>query len=51
VRYALLGLAHCRPGHPGYACAPVVRWVRRHGADVSRRAGLPHRRLLYRLRA
>jgi len=51
VRYALLGLARCRPGHPGYACAPVVRWVRRHGVDVSRRAGLPHRRLLYRLRA
>jgi 4-amino-4-deoxy-L-arabinose transferase-like glycosyltransferase len=51
VHYALLGLARCRPGHPGYACAPVVRWVRRHGTDVSRRAGLPHRRLLYRLRA
>jgi 4-amino-4-deoxy-L-arabinose transferase-like glycosyltransferase len=50
VRYALPGAARCGPRHR-YACAPVVRWVRRHGVDVSLRAGLPHRRLLYRLRA
>jgi 4-amino-4-deoxy-L-arabinose transferase-like glycosyltransferase len=49
VHYALLGLAHCRPHHPGYACAPVVRWVRKHGIDVSRQAGLTHRHRLYRL--
>ena len=49
VHYALLGLARCHPSHPGYACAPVVRWVRRHGVDVSHRAGFTHRHRLYRL--
>jgi hypothetical protein len=48
VRYALLGRKRCRRGG-NYACTPVVRWVRRHGVDVSRRAGLRHRGLLYRL--
>lgn len=50
VRYALLRDGRCRPAHPGgAACAPAVRWARRHGADVSRRAGLPHRGTLLRL--
>jgi 4-amino-4-deoxy-L-arabinose transferase-like glycosyltransferase len=47
VRYALLG-GRCAPGRRG-ACLPVVRWVRSHGRDVSRAAGLPRRGLLYRL--
>jgi hypothetical protein len=48
VRYALLGAQRCGP-QARYACTPVVRWVRRHGIDVSRRAGLRRRRVLYRL--
>ena len=48
VRYALIGRATCAAG-TGAGCAPVVRWARAHGTDVSRAAGLPHRGLLYRL--
>jgi hypothetical protein len=48
VRYALLGTQRCRPG-ASYACSPVVRWVRRHGVDVGRQAGLLSHRRLYRL--
>ena len=50
VRYALLGTAKCVRGK-GYACAPVVRWVRTHARDVSRAAGFPTRGVLYRLAA
>jgi hypothetical protein len=48
VRYALIGTARCVPGH-GYACTPVVRWVRSHARDVSLAAGFPHRGVVYRL--
>jgi hypothetical protein len=48
VRYALIGRVRCVRG-AGAGCAPAVRWVRSHGRDVSRRAGLPHRHTLYRL--
>ena len=48
VRYALLGTAKCIKGK-GYACAPVVRWVRHHGRDVSHAAGFPTRGVVYRL--
>ncbi len=50
VRYALIGRARCtvpRPASPG--CAPVSRWARAHGTDVSRDAGLPSSGALYRL--
>jgi len=30
-------------------CSPGAAWVRAHGVDVSRRAGLPHRGILYSL--
>jgi hypothetical protein len=30
--------------------APMVAWVRRHGTDVSRSAGLAHAGALYRIR-
>jgi hypothetical protein len=49
VRYALIGHVKCTPAGVGPGCAPVVRWVRSHGTDVSRAAGLPHRGMLYRL--
>jgi 4-amino-4-deoxy-L-arabinose transferase-like glycosyltransferase len=31
------------------ACSPPAMWVREHGADVSREAGLPHGKVLWRL--
>src|SRR4051812_36821338 len=48
VRYALLGQGSC-PRHAVSPCAPVLRWARAHGRDVSRtaRVGPPGR--LYRL--
>jgi 4-amino-4-deoxy-L-arabinose transferase-like glycosyltransferase len=48
VRYALVGDRCVRPGTA--ACAPVARWIRAHGVDVSASAGQPHRGLVYRLR-
>jgi 4-amino-4-deoxy-L-arabinose transferase-like glycosyltransferase len=49
VRYAFLDGA-CGPRSPAKsaACAPAARWVRAHGADVSREAGLG-RGVLWRL--
>jgi hypothetical protein len=49
VRYALIGHVKCTRQGRGAGCAPVVRWIRSHAADVSLRAGLPHRGVLYRL--
>jgi hypothetical protein len=50
VRYAFLN-TFC--GHTSTsanpACAEPVKWVREHGVDVSREAGLPRGGLLYRL--
>jgi 4-amino-4-deoxy-L-arabinose transferase-like glycosyltransferase len=50
VRFALLGDAcTAASGNERTGCLPVVRWARRHGVDVSRAAGQPHRGLLYAL--
>ena len=49
LRYALLGATKCTPAGRGSGCAPVVRFVRDTATDVSLRAGLPHRGILYRL--
>jgi len=50
VRYAFLN-APCphliSPRNP--ACSPPARWIREHGTDVSRKAGLPHSKVLWRL--
>jgi 4-amino-4-deoxy-L-arabinose transferase-like glycosyltransferase len=48
VRTVLLG-APCAPLSPDVftGCAPVARWVRAHGVDVSAAAGQPHRGFLY----
>jgi 4-amino-4-deoxy-L-arabinose transferase-like glycosyltransferase len=50
VRYAFLD-ATCRPGaaQRSSGCAPAVRWVRAHGTDVSREAGLGVHGVLWRL--
>jgi 4-amino-4-deoxy-L-arabinose transferase-like glycosyltransferase len=47
VRYAFLG-SFCGPAsqRPSAACSAPVLWIRAHGTDVSRRAGL-HDRTLY----
>ena len=50
VRYVLIGRPKC-VSHGIATCAPVLRWARAHGTDVSRAAGLPHRGVLYRLRS
>jgi hypothetical protein len=50
VRYALLS-GDCGP-HTARtlpACSPEAFWIRAHGRDVSSAAGLPRRRLLWRL--
>jgi 4-amino-4-deoxy-L-arabinose transferase-like glycosyltransferase len=50
VRYAFLN-TFC-PSHPSTlnpACSAPAKWVRAHGTDVSRAAGLSHGGLLYRL--
>jgi hypothetical protein len=50
VRYALLG-SRCPASAPktNAGCAPVALWVRAHGADVSRQAGLSAKGVLWRL--
>jgi 4-amino-4-deoxy-L-arabinose transferase-like glycosyltransferase len=50
VRYAFLN-SFCAGEAPDEnpACAAPVKWVRAHGTDVSRQAGLAHGGLLYRL--
>jgi 4-amino-4-deoxy-L-arabinose transferase-like glycosyltransferase len=50
VRYAFLDSV-CRPGAPATTagCAPAARWVRAHGTDVSRQAGLRVPGVLWRL--
>jgi hypothetical protein len=49
VRYALIGHVKCTPQGRGAGCAPVVRWIRAHAADVSIAAGMAHRGIVYRL--
>ncbi|HEY0516740.1 MAG TPA: glycosyltransferase family 39 protein [Solirubrobacteraceae bacterium] len=50
VRYAYLS-TFCSRRHVGAtvnaACAEPVLWIREHGTDVSRQAGLPKHKLLY----
>jgi 4-amino-4-deoxy-L-arabinose transferase-like glycosyltransferase len=50
VRYAFLD-SSCGPGAPKTTagCAPAALWVRAHGTDVSRQAGLRERGVLWRL--
>ncbi|HEV2998744.1 MAG TPA: glycosyltransferase family 39 protein [Solirubrobacteraceae bacterium] len=50
VRYAFIA-STCGPGAPRgeAACAPAAVWVREHGIDVSRAAGLPRARTLWEL--
>jgi 4-amino-4-deoxy-L-arabinose transferase-like glycosyltransferase len=50
VRYAFLDSV-CKPGSPKTTagCAPAARWVRAHGTDVSRQAGLHATGVLWRL--
>jgi len=50
VRYAFID-SICRPGAPKTTagCAPAARWVREHGKDVSRQAGLNVSGILWRL--
>jgi 4-amino-4-deoxy-L-arabinose transferase-like glycosyltransferase len=53
VRYAFLN-SPC-PHHTSAAsaknpaCSPPAMWIREHGTDVSREAGLPHAKVLWRL--
>ncbi|MGI8558894.1 MAG: ArnT family glycosyltransferase [Solirubrobacteraceae bacterium] len=51
VRYALLG-GDCGPHQSSKlpSCSPAAAWVRSHGVDVSRAAGLARARILWRLR-
>jgi len=48
VRYAFLN-APCphliSPKNP--ACSEPAKWIRAHGTDVSRAAGLPHKKVLW----
>jgi hypothetical protein len=50
LRFAILD-GGCGPGTSRLspACSPGAAWVRAHGIDVSRRAGLPHSHVLYQL--
>jgi 4-amino-4-deoxy-L-arabinose transferase-like glycosyltransferase len=51
LRFALLdGGCDPRDRSTSPACSPGAAWVRTHGIDVSRRAGLPHSHVLYLLR-
>lgn len=50
VRYAFLNSPcphHLSPNNP--ACSAPAQWVREHGTDVSREAGLDHGKVLWRL--
>ncbi len=50
VRYAFLNTfctSHASAVNP--ACSAPAKWVRAHATDVSRAAGLPHSKILYRL--
>lgn len=50
VRYAFLNTfctRHASAVNP--ACSAPAKWVRAHATDVSRAAGLPHSKILYRL--
>jgi 4-amino-4-deoxy-L-arabinose transferase-like glycosyltransferase len=50
LRYAFLG-SHCRAGSSkaGAGCTTAARWIRAHGVDVSRQAGLRVSGVLWRL--
>jgi 4-amino-4-deoxy-L-arabinose transferase-like glycosyltransferase len=51
LRFAVLdGGCGSRTPKSSPACSPGAAWVRAHGTDVSRRAGLPHSHVLYLLR-
>jgi len=51
LRFAVLdGGCDRRTSRLSPACSPGAAWVRAHGTDVSRLAGLPHNHVLYRLR-
>jgi 4-amino-4-deoxy-L-arabinose transferase-like glycosyltransferase len=48
VRYGLVARRHCGPDATGKAaCTATALWIRRHGVDVSRRAGLTGSEHLY----
>jgi hypothetical protein len=50
VRYAFLNSPcphHLSPKNP--ACSSPAKWIREHGTDVSREAGLKHNKVLWRL--
>ncbi|MBA3808901.1 MAG: glycosyltransferase family 39 protein [Solirubrobacterales bacterium] len=50
VRYAFLNTfctSHASVINP--ACSAPAKWIRAHASDVSREAGLPHSKILYRL--
>src|SRR5581483_5052925 len=49
VRYVLTDSKRCRAGSRRAGCLPAVQWARRHGADVSKEAGLAAPFRLYRL--
>jgi hypothetical protein len=48
VRYAFLN-TYCTQEDPSLnpACSSPARWIRAHGTNVSRQAGLPHDKTLY----
>jgi 4-amino-4-deoxy-L-arabinose transferase-like glycosyltransferase len=48
VRYAFLNTGCSRHGGPlNPACSPPAKWIRAYGTDVSHKAGLRHRRILW----
>ena len=50
VRYAFLNTfcgAHASLSSTNAACSAPVRWIRAHGTDVSRAAGLPRAGILW----
>jgi hypothetical protein len=47
VRYAYLNTFCSRNVRSDPACSAPVTWIRAHGTDVSRAAGLPRARTLY----
>ena len=51
LRFAILnGACGRHSSRLSAACSPGAAWVRAHGVDVSRRAGLAHSHVLYELR-